>query len=311
MTILGGARVSENGDGIAEAVTHAWREIYYSVHDGLRLYARDYGDRGSSRLPVVCLAGLTRNSKDFDALATRLSKTRRVLVPDYRGRGRSEYAGDWSTYTPMVELSDTLALMALAGVHEAAVIGTSRGGLIAMLMAAARPTALKAAVLNDIGPEIAPEGLSRIRGYLQHAPTPATWSDAENIVRKANAGFHGLSDADWAEFARRVFRDVNGAPKADFDPNLYQTFVSYDDIVQGRVPTLWPQFAAMDAVPTLAIRGENSDLLTAGTLGNMKKLSPSLKTLTVKDRGHAPFLDEPGVVEAIEKVIDKAERNRT
>lgn len=302
--------MSETGELIAEETTPFWREIYYSVHDGLRLYARDYGDRGSSRLPVVCLAGLTRNSKDFDVLATRLSKTRRVLVPDYRGRGRSEYASDWSTYTPMVELADTLALMALAGVHEAAVIGTSRGGLIAMLMAAARPTALKAAVLNDVGPEIAPEGLSRIRGYLQHAPTPATWADAENIVRKANAGFNGLSDAEWSAFARRVFRDLNGVPKSDFDPNLYQTFVSYDDIVQGKVPTLWPQFAAMDAVPTLAIRGENSDLLTAETMGKMKKLSPSLKTLTVKDRGHAPFLDEPGVVEAIEKVIAQAERKR-
>ncbi|MGI9414737.1 MAG: alpha/beta fold hydrolase [Hyphomicrobiales bacterium] len=301
--------MSETGEQTDDP-SRIWRDVHYTVHDGLRLYARDYGDRKSTRLPVICLAGLTRNSRDFDTLATHLSQSRRVLVPDYRGRGRSDYARDWTTYTPTIEIADTLSLMALAGVDEAAVIGTSRGGILAMLMAALRPAALKAVVLNDIGPEIASEGLLRIRGYLQHAPKPATWADAEDILRTANPGFKGMSDEDWAAFARRTFRSVNGKPKADFDPNLYKTFVSYDDIVHGRVPKLWPQFAAMDAVPTLAIRGENSDLLTPETVDRMKQLMPRLRTMTVRDRGHAPFLDEPKVVAAIEQTIEKAERRK-
>ena len=298
--------MSSSDEGLP-APNPIWRDIYYTVHDGLRLYARDYGNRKSRALPVVCLAGLTRNSKDFHDLAVSLSRERRVLALDYRGRGLSEYAADWTTYNPFVELSDTLALMAREGVEDCTVIGTSRGGLIAMLMAAARPTALKGVVLNDIGPEISSEGLLRIRGYLQHAPSPAHWDDARDILQKSNPGFHGLSAVDWMAFARRVFRDVRGKPRSDFDPDLRKTFVSYSDIVYGRVPTLWPQFAAMDAIPALLIRGENSDLLAPETVEKMCLLKPDLDLVTVPDRAHAPFLTEDGLLEAIRTVIRSAE----
>ena len=289
------------------APSHIWRDIYFTVHDGVRLYARDYGDRKSAALPVVCLSGLTRNSKDFHDIAVPLSRHRRVLALDYRGRGLSEYAADWKSYNPLVELSDTLALMAREGVEHAAIVGTSRGGLIAMLMAAVRPTALRAVVLNDIGPEISTEGLLRIRGYLQHAPRPAHWGDARDILQKSNPGFRNLSEAEWGAFARRIFRDARGMPKNDYDENLRRTFVSYSDIVYGRVPTLWPQFAAMDAIPSLVIRGENSDLLSVKTVERMRKLRQGLEVITVADRGHAPFLTEAGLLDAIENVIEKAD----
>lgn len=296
-----------NEDG-QETPSHIWRDIYYTVHDGLRLYARDYGDRRSKALPVICLPGLTRNSKDFHDIAVPLSRDRRVIALDYRGRGLSDYASDWSTYHPLVELSDTLSLMAREGVEHAAVIGTSRGGLIAMLMAALRPTAIKAVVLNDIGPEIASEGLLRIRGYLQHAPAPAHWADASDILQKSNPGFFNLSDAEWTAFAHSVFRDVRGAPKSDFDANLRRTFISYADIVYGRVPTLWPQFAAMETIPALLIRGENSDLLSLETVEKMDRLRGGMDTITVPDRGHAPFLTEDGLLDAIVKLIRSADR---
>ncbi len=302
-------QVSVKDEGHA-APSHIWRDIYFTVHDGLRLYARDYGDRKSTALPVVCLAGLTRNSKDFHDIAVPLSRNRRVLALDYRGRGLSEHASDWTSYNPIVELADTLALMAREGVEEAAVIGTSRGGLIAMLMAAVRPTALKAVVLNDIGPEISTEGLLRIRGYLQYAPSPAHWDDARDILQKSNPGFHNLSEAEWTAFARRTFRDARGVPKIDFDPNLGRTFVSYDDIVYGRVPTLWSQFAAMNAIPALVVRGENSDLLSVGTVEKMRRLRRNLDVITVPGRGHAPFLTEDGILDAIEKLIAKADTHR-
>lgn len=299
-------RVLQSGEKLL-VPNQIWRDIYYTVHDGLRLYARDYGDRKSSALPVVCLAGLTRNSKDFHDIAVPLSRTRRVLALDNRGRGRSDYADDWKTYHPVVELADTLALMARENIEEAAVIGTSRGGLLTMLMAAARPGALKAAVLNDIGPEISTDGLLRIHGYLQHAPAPAQWRDAPGILKKTNLGFDKLTEQEWTAYARRVFRDARGTARIDYDPNLRKTFPPYDDIIHGRIPTLWPQFAAMNNIPVLVIRGQNSDLLTADTVRKMRKLRPGLKSLTVPDRGHAPFLTEPGVLEAIEALIKKAD----
>lgn len=287
-----------------------WRDIYYTVHDGLRLYARDYGPRHGDRLPVLCLAGLTRNSRDFHDLAVHLAASRRVLVPDYRGRGRSDQARDWRTYTPLVELSDTLALMTLAGVHECVVVGTSRGGIIAMVMAAARPGVLKGVILNDIGPELASQGLLRIRGHLEHAPKPAGWADAVDLLRKSNSGFEQMSEADWLAFARRVFRDSRGVPKPDYDTNLRRTFISYDDIVYDRIPRLWPQFAAMSHLPALVVRGENSDLLTADIVERMKTVHPQLKSLVVKHRGHAPFLNEPGVQKSITSFLDRIDAAR-
>ena len=283
-----------------------WRDFEFSTFDGARLYARVYGDGHRERLPAVCLPGLTRNSRDFHDLASDLSQDRKVIALDFRGRGRSAYSPGPDSYTPYVEMLDTLALMDAAAVPTAAIIGTSRGGIVAMLMAVARPTALAACVLNDIGPHIEPAGLLRIAGYVAHAPAPESWDHAVAIVRQINEpAFTGLDDAEWDRFARQIYRDVDGRPRADYDPRLAATLEPVS-AARGYVPDMWPQFVALRHVPVLVVRGANSDLLTADTVAEMHALHPGMHALTVKDRGHAPFLTESGVPRAIRRLIERA-----
>jgi pimeloyl-ACP methyl ester carboxylesterase len=280
------------------------REIFYTSQDGLRLFARDYGDRLSPRTPAVCLPGLTRNSKDFEALATRLAATRRVLCPDFRGRGRSQYCETWSDYTPPNEMFDTFDLMAAAGIHQAVFIGTSRGGIVTMLMAAQRPNTIRAAVLNDIGPELAPEGIARIAGYAGLMEAPPTWTEAAIRLRMMNEReFPSLTNEEWYAFARRSFAEENGAPAIDYDPKIGVAMRKGLQAAGGQAPAMWPQFGALSHVPVLVIRGENSDLLTAETVARMAARHPDLQSVTVKDRGHAPFLDEPEASAAIDAFL--------
>lgn len=191
-----------------------YREIFYTSQDGLRLFARDYGERASPATPIICLPGLTRNSKDFETLAMHLSPHRRVICPDLRGRGRSGYCENWADYTPVHEMMDTLDLMGATGIAQAIFIGTSRGGLIAMAMAAFRPNVIKAVVLNDIGPEVNMKGIERIASYVGVMETPSTWDEAAVKLRLMNEReFPNLSSEDWRAFARRTFAEENGAPK--------------------------------------------------------------------------------------------------
>ncbi len=288
----------------------SFRDLFYTAQDGLRLYARDYGDHRSPTTPVVCLSGLSRNSKDFHSLALELSVERRVLALDYRGRGLSEFAADPQTYTPFIELLDTLAGMDAAGIEHAVIVGTSRGGIIAMLMGSARPTAIRGVVLNDVGPQIEAEGLLRIAGYLTHSPKPESWAHATTIVKQINeATFTNLSDAEWEAFARRLYRDDNGIPASDYDPKLAELLSRSLTASRGHVPQMWPQFKSLTGFPLLAIRGENSDVLTKQTLDAMSAAAPDMRTLVVRDRGHAPFLTEPGVISQIERILGLADRH--
>ncbi len=297
-------------DAAVTSETASFRELYYSAQDGLKLYARDYGDRQSSATPVVCLSGLSRNSKDFHDLAMELAAERRVLSLDYRGRGLSEHAPDPQTYTPFMELLDTLAGMDAAGIAHAVIIGTSRGGLIAMLMGSARPTAIRGVVLNDVGPQIEAEGLLRIAGYLTHSPKPESWSHATTIVKQINeAAFTNLTDSEWEAFARRLFRDDDGKPASDYDPKLAELLSRNLTASRGHVPQMWPQFKSLACFPLLAIRGENSDILTRETLDAMSTAAPAMRTLTVRDRGHTPFLTEPGVLSQIERILNLADQH--
>ena len=159
------------------------RDLFYTSQDGLKLYARDYGERTAPGTPVICLPGLTRNSKDFEPLAEHLSASRRVICPDLRGRGRSGYCDNWSDYTPAHEMMDTLDLMGAAGVGQAVFAGTSRGGLIIMALAAFRPNVIKAAILNDIGPEVEPKGIARIASYVGVTEIAKTWDEAAVKLR--------------------------------------------------------------------------------------------------------------------------------
>lgn len=276
-----------------------WRDIHCSASDGLRLYGRHYQALKSVGRPAFCLAGLTRNSEDFHVLAMALAQDaqapRDVYCLDARGRGRSEYDRDWRNYTPYVELLDALDFMTVAGLHNVAVLGTSRGGILTMLMAALRPTAIGVAILNDIGPEIVTAGLARIVAYVGRTPSAANWEEAARLIRQINGQFFPrLSDEEWLAVAHQWFEDKEGRPTPAYDPKLGRAIAQID--LTRKIPDTWPQFLALSEVPTLAIRGEYSDLLSEATFDAMAERHPNLQTLTVEAEGHAPLLrDAPTI----------------
>lgn len=288
----------------SKAISTPPREFFYTSQDGLRLYARDYGQRTAKAPPIICLPGLTRNSKDFDTLARRLARHHRVLCPDLRGRGRSQSCESWTDYTPQAEMLDILDLMGATGIHQAIFIGTSRGGIITMLMAAHRPNAICGAVLNDIGPEINFSGLKRIASYVGVMETPPSWTEAAFKLRMMNEReFPTLTGDDWYEQARRTFAEEAGAPRIDYDAKIGIGLRKGLDAANGAMPAMWAQFKALTHVPLLVIRGENSDILAAETVERMSREHPRLTNVIVKDRGHVPFLDEPEALSAIETYL--------
>ena len=275
-----------------------FRAVRYRSADGLLLHARDYGAAGGGT-PVLCLPGLTRNAKDFDFLAERLAPARRVVCPDFRGRGLSQY-GDPASYRADIEMADTLALMDHLGIARAAIIGTSRGGLVAMFLAAKAKERLAGIAFNDVGPRLEPEGLIRIRSYLAPARRFASWAEAVAAVKAINRGFDGLSEADWHAFASRLFRDEDGVPVIDHDPGLLANFPDRETIEGGKVPELWALFDHVAPLPALVLRGANSDLLSTKTIAEMQRRHRGLAAVTVKGRGHVPFLDEAESLAAID-----------
>ena len=285
-----------------------WTDIYYTSRDGLRLYGRHYPSPGSTRRPVVCLPGLTRNSRDFHDLATQLAlpdrSGRDVYAVDYRGRGRSEHDPDWKNYSILVELNDVLDFMAMRGLDRAAVIGSSRGGLIAMLMGVLRPNAMGAVVLNDIGPVIEREGLTRIIAYVGRVPLPDDWEEATELVYEMNRRqFTAVPREQWSEIARQLFNDENGMPAQSYDPELAKAI----SVMDGPAPELWPQFTALAHVPVLAIRGEHSDILSEPTLAEMAARHPRLTAMTVRGEGHTPLLKDEGSIAVIAEFLARTD----
>jgi pimeloyl-ACP methyl ester carboxylesterase len=276
-----------------------YTEKRYASSDGLSLYYRDYPAQNGSRTPVVCLPGLTRNSKDFEEVALRLQAGRRVLSPDLRGRGKSDYDSDFSHYVPGIYVGDVFSLLAAEGLSRVIVIGTSLGGILAMLIAAARPDCLAGVVLNDVGPEIASEGAARIAGYVGKMSEIDTWADAAGTQKTLNqAAFPDWPDSDWMDFARRTFKEnASGRPVPDYDPAIGRAFreppKGEDDAPQAPTPDLWPVYGALKSIPTLAIRGALSDILATKTFERMKAEKPDLVTATIPRVGHAPTLSEP------------------
>ncbi len=275
--------------------------IYFSARDGLRLYARRYPARIARGLrPVLCLAGLTRNSRDFHDVASALSQNptapRDVYTLDIRGRGLSEHDADWKNYAVPVELHDVIDFMTMTGLHDSGIIGTSRGGLITMVLAAVQPTRIGAVVLNDIGPVIETDGLVRIAGYVGRVPVPKTWPEAARVVRDlTRRDFPLLTDADAEAFARQLFNERNGRPVPGYDAKLSKCL----SVLDGPMPQLWPQFEALKRVPVLVIRGANSDLLAAKTVDEMHKRHPKLASIVVPGEGHAPLLRDAPTINAI------------
>ena len=282
--------------------THDTTSTFISAPDGLRLHARCYGARSAPTLPVVCLPGLARTAADFDtlgqALASDARRPRRVIALDYRGRGQSEYDRDPAHYNFQVELADLLAVMAALDAARAILIGTSRGGILAMLLAAVRPTAIAGVVLNDIGPVIEPKGLMRIKGYVGKLPQPRSFEEGGEILRRLfDAQFPKLTADDWIASARRAFRQENGALLPTYDVKLAQTLEGVD--FEKPFPPLWQQFDALKDSPMMVIRGANSDILSPATVEAMRARRSTLETIEVPDQGHAPLLAEADMIARI------------
>jgi pimeloyl-ACP methyl ester carboxylesterase len=276
-------------------------EYWFESDDGLRLFTRVYPGPAAGAAVVLCLHGLMRNGRDFGDLAAHLAARYRVIVPDVRGRGLSARDPNPDNYQIPVYLKDVQTLLAGLGVVRVRIIGTSMGGLLAMVLGATQPGLVAAMVLNDVGPEVDPAGLARIRGYAGKSAAVKSWAEAVAQVRDTYGGaWPGLSDQRWEQLVRFSYREnAQGAPEVDADPRISEPLRD----TKVAAPDLWPLWGALAKVPILAIRGAHSDILSAATLERMQRGRTDLRTLTVPNRGHAPLLDEPECVAAIDEFL--------
>ena len=280
-----------------------WQSRTWRSADGLALHARDYpAADGAARLPVICLHGLTRNARDFERLAPWLAAMgRRVLAVDVRGRGGSarDPAADYRLPT---YAADVVRLMAALGLARAVFVGTSMGGLIAMELAALRPDLIQAAIVNDVGPELGAAGLARIAGYAGKAAPVVTWEDAARYVEAQNAAaLPHYAAADWARMARRMFREQDSVVVADYDPGIAKPFADAPRPIEP-----WDRWRALVADrPVLLLRGALSDLLEADAARRMTAAGGDVTLAEVPAVGHAPMLDEPAALAAIDGFLDR------
>lgn len=265
----------------------------FQTHDGVTLAYRDQG----TGLPVLCLSGLTRNSTDFDYLAPHIPGVRLIRL-DYRGRGASDWA-DPATYTPAIEGQDALALLDHLGIDKAAIIGTSRGGLIAMILAATAKDRLLGACLVDIGPELNNTGLDVIRSYIGKNPVAKSLTDLAIARARLLAGFVNVPEDRWMAEAQKHYIDTGDGITINYDPDLARIFDVPDPEAAPAAVDMWPLFDAFADLPLALIRGANSDLLTSETAAEMARRRPDMGFADVPGRGHVPFLDEPEALDVI------------
>ena len=278
---------------------------YWWSNDGLRLHYRDHAAGSGAvagRPPILCLPGLTRNARDFEAVAERLSESWRVITVDLRGRGESAYAKDAMTYVPLTYVQDVERLLDDLKIDRFVAFGTSLGGIVTMLLAATGHARIAGALLNDVGPVIEPAGLDRIRGYVGKGGAYPTWLHAARGIAENNgAVFPGYDITDWLAMAKRTYRlSSNGRIVPDYDKKIADPF---------RLPggeagiDLWPAFDALADLPTLIVRGGLSDLLAPATATAMLKRLKNAEMVTVAEVGHAPMLDEPESIAAINALL--------
>jgi pimeloyl-ACP methyl ester carboxylesterase len=286
-------------------MANAYEDRHWTSEDGLSLYYRDYpGPEGYDGPPVVCLHGLTRNSRDFAPLAEHIAQTRRVIVPEMRGRGQSDYAPDSATYNPLQYVADVEKLLAEEAIEHFIAIGTSMGGLMTMLMAPAKPGRIVAVVMNDIGPEVNPAGIDRIKSYVGQGRSYPTWVHAARSMCEVHSAAFPDYDLDkWLEMAKRtLIVSQNGRVSYDYDMAIAEPF----NEPGGAAPAnLWLAYEALRGVPMLLVRGELSDLLTPDTERQMAVRNPAMTSVTVPRVGHAPTLDEPEARAAIDALLAK------
>ncbi|HYD24460.1 MAG TPA: alpha/beta hydrolase [Croceibacterium sp.] len=270
--------------------------------DGLTLRCRDYSGGAPGRPPILCLPGLTRNCRDFEGVADAFAGDWRVLCADLRGRGMSDYAKDSASYQPLQYAADIVALLDELGIERAVMIGTSLGGIVIMLLALMAPERIAAAVLNDVGPEIEPAGLARIRGYVGQGRSFPTWMHAARGLREqAGVAHPDYRLTDWLRMAKRLMAVGPGGRIAfDYDMRIAEPFQAAE---AAAAVDLWPAFRALAGRPVLAVRGALSDILSDRTLGRMIDELPEMDVCMVTGTGHAPTLDEPLVQAALERFL--------
>ena len=280
-----------------------YKDGYWWSNDGLRLHYRDYGGP-SERPPILCLHGLTRNARDFEPVANRLAGKWRLICPEMRGRAESAYAKDPMTYVPLTYVQDIERLLADLAITRFVAFGTSLGGILTMLLAATRPGRVAAALLNDIGPVIEQAGLDRIKGYVGTGGSYPTWVHTARALAENNAEVYpGYRLEDWLGMAKRLYRLTSGGRIVlDYDMRIAEPL---------RMPggeagvDLWPALDALKDVPVLLLRGERSDLLSAATARQMAARLNHAELVTVPGVGHAPLLDEPVAVEAMDRLLQR------
>ena len=285
------------------------RSIFVSAPDGLSLHVCEYGAAVSTKMPVVCLPGLTRTTEDFDDLARALAAgqpPRPVIALDSRGRGQSAYDLDPKNYTPTVELRDLIEVLNALNIARAVFIGSSRGGILTMLLAAVQPKMIAGAELHDIGPSIEAEGVARIKAYVGKMRQPRNLGNGAEILRELFAAqFPKLTAEQWLGAARRTWKAQDPKLVLTYDSALAQTLADFD--IDHPLPPLWDQFDALARVPVLVIRGANSDILSAATAREMQKRHPDLRIIEVPDQGHVPLLDEPDLINRIVAFVERCE----
>ncbi len=284
-----------------QAGVRTWTDRTWTSGDGLTLHFRDYPGPGA-RCPVIMMHGLTRNARDSAALAERLAGDRRVIVPEMRGRGQSDYASDSATYNPLQYVEDLHGLLDQESIERFVAIGTSLGGLMTMLLALVRPQSIAAAVLVDVGPEIDPEGIARIREYVGQGGSFPTWMHAARALEELHgAVYPDYALEDWLAMAKRLMvLGANGRIAYDYDMGIAQPFQA----PEGPAPAdMWPAFEALAGRPLLVVRGELSTILAAATAQEMQKRIPELELVTIPRTGHAPTLAEPQALTAIDRLL--------
>ena len=294
----------EPNRGVREAGT----SIFVSAQDGLRLHVREYGRRGALGLAVVCLPGITRTVADFDELAPALAagQQRRVIAIDSRGRGLSEYDDNPENYNLVVELGDIVSVLTALAIGPAVFLGSSRGGILTMLLGAAHPTAIAGAVLHDIGPVVELKGLARIKGYIGKLPQPRSFEEGGDILRGVmGAQFPKLTADQWLAAARRAWHMQNGALVPTYDVGLARALASID--LERPIPPLWDQFDTLAGVPMLVIRGGNSDILSSETLAAMRARREQMEVIEVADQGHAPLLEGENLLRGVIRFVEDCE----
>ena len=282
-----------------------WSDGYWETADGLRLHYRDYAG-GEDRPPIICIPGLTRNARDFEGVAERLAGDWRLICVELRGRGESGYAKESASYVPLTYLQDMEALIATLGLRRFVLFGTSLGGLITMLLAAAGKERIAGALLNDIGPVMETRGLEHIRSYVGKSQNWPTWLHAARFLAEAQGDRYPLWKLDqWLVYAKRLAKlTAAGRIVFDYDMRIAEPF---------RLPAgeagfdLWPAFRTLAGIPSLVVHGAISDLLSAETVARMLAEAPGMESVTIPDVGHAPTLDEPEAQAAIDALLQRVQ----